>query len=679
MRTFRLAALVALTAVAVVGCKQEDHEASRPSRLTLLFTTDEHSHLFAFGNEGDDWPLPATAGDGSLVGGVARRATIIGAQRTASTQRGGDSLVVSSGDFSQGTLAAVAFTTSNPDLGLMRALGYDVVALGNHEFELGPAALAAAVGGSVSRGQAVPLVLTNVAFDDTSAADDALAALYGERGSGKAITRSRIVETVRGLRVGFVSSMGFDAARGAAAAAPVSFGHAITQATTATEFLASAAALIQAEVDSLRAEGVDAVVLLGHGGVSANPAVPGDDERLAGLLEGVDLVLAGHTHLQKDLRLIEDAEQRQVPLIAAPPLGRAVGKVELMVHPGGRPTLVEDQTELLPVDSTTIPLATAIIAGALTSVVEGIEAQFLPATLSLIEGAPVTDDPAVPGDLYFRPLCHSAFDVIGLRQPGETNALNLDTDAMLAVMAGIGLPTEVAIQNSGGARADFFPGDITMADVFRMAPLGGDPTTGTPGYPLVRVYMTAVELRAAFEGTLPMAYPLSPIYSPDYFLAPAGLRIAFDPTRPPLDPTDPTGPGWVTEMALVAPDGTETVLYDASVDYSPTLPPGWTANPLALHSLVSTYYVASFAQYFGLHLYADASGTALGSLADAIVEWPGTSYTVKDHQTLGRYLYGTCALNGGELPSIYDETTAEGAVPRRVVCETAVAGACLSL
>ena len=233
MRTFRLATLVALTAVAVVGCKQEDHDATRPSRLTLLFTTDEHSHLFAFGNEGDDWPLPTTAGDGSLVGGVARRATIIGAQRTAATQRGGDSLVVSSGDFSQGTLAAVAFTTSNPDLGLMRALGYDVVALGNHEFELGPAALAAAVGGAVSRGQAVPLVLTNVAFDDTSAADDTLAALYGERGSGKAITRSRVVETVRGLRVGFVSSMGFDAARGAAAAAPVSFGHAITQATTA--------------------------------------------------------------------------------------------------------------------------------------------------------------------------------------------------------------------------------------------------------------------------------------------------------------------------------------------------------------------------------------------------------------------------------------------------------------
>ena len=370
-----------------------------------------------------------------------------------------------------------------------------------------------------------------------------------------------------------------------------------------------------------------------------------------------------------------------MPLVAAPPLGRAVGKVELMVHPGGRPTLVEDQTELLPVDSTTIPLATAIIAGALTSVVEGIEAQFLPATLTLIEGASVTDDPAVPGDLYFRPLCHSAFDVVGLRQPGETNALNLDTDAMLAVMAGIGLPTEVAIQNSGGARADFFPGDITMADVFRMAPLGGDPTTGTPGYPLVRVFMTAVELRAAFEGTLPMAYPLSPIYSPDYFLAPAGLRIAFDPTRPSARPrrSGPGPPGWVTRMALVAPDGTETLLYDATVDYSPTLPPGWTANPLALHSLVSTYYVASFAQYFGLHLYADAAGTALGSLDEAIVEWPGTSYTVKDHQTLGRYLHGTCALNGGELPSIYDEATAEGAVPRRVVCETAVAGACLSL
>jgi 2',3'-cyclic-nucleotide 2'-phosphodiesterase (5'-nucleotidase family) len=664
MRTLSLGLLAALTLIAA-GCSKDDDDPGRPGRVTLLFTTDEHSHLFAFGNEGADWPLPVTAGDGSLEGGVARRATILGEERTAATRRGGDSLVVSSGDFSQGTLAAVAFVPSNPDLGVMRALGYDVVALGNHEFDLGAAALAAAIGGSASRGEAPPLVLTNVAFDATSTADDALAALYGERGSGKAITRSHIATTVRGLRVGFVSSMGFDAARAAAAGAPVHFGLPITPVTAQADFLAAAAELIQAEVDSLRAEGVDAVVLLGHGGITANPATPGDDERLAGLLSGVDVVLAGHTHLESGVRVLTDADGLEVPLLAAPALGRAVGRVELMLHDGGRATLVEDQTAFLPVDSRTIPLPASLAVGALERVIAGIEEQFLPGTLYLIEGEPVADDPNVAGDLYFRKLCSTSFDVVGLRQPGENNALNLDTDAMLTVVNGIGLPTEIALQNSGGVRADFFEGDITMADVFRMSPLGGDPTTGTPGYPLVRVFMSTGELLGAIEATLGMAYPLSPVYSPDYYLAPAGLSIAYDPSLPPFNPANPGEPGWVTRMALVAPDGSETVLYDVSANPSS----GWTSDPYALRSLVSTYYVASFAQYFGIVL-RDETGAPLASLDDAILTWPGTEYTIKDHQTLGRYLKSACGETGA-LPSIYDENTAEGDVPRRVVCEGA--------
>ncbi|HSO28730.1 MAG TPA: 5'-nucleotidase C-terminal domain-containing protein [Candidatus Sulfomarinibacteraceae bacterium] len=681
MRTLRMAMLAALT-LAVAACSDDDDDPGRPSRVTILFTTDEHSHLFAFGNEGADWPLPASAGDGSLKGGVARRATILNAERLAATRRGGDSVVVSSGDFSHGTLAAVGFVpqnanpddpeTGNPDLGIMYALGYDVVAIGNHEFDWGPAALAGAVHPSSLLGQTPPLVLTNVVFDGASPADDALAALYGERGSGKPITRSHVTTTIRGIRVGFVSSMGFDAARASAAGAPVHFGLPLTPTTAPADFLAAAAEMIQAEVDALRAEGVDAVVLLGHGGVSKNPAVPGDDERLAALLSGVDLVLAGHTHLEKDLQLLKDADGRDVPVVAAAPLGLEVGKVELMLHAGGRATLVEDQTAFVPVDSRTVPAqaASSPIPGALTKVIAGIEAAFLPGTLSLITGGPVTDDPAVAGDLYFRKLCATTFPVIGLRQPGETNALNLDTDAMLALANGLGLDTEIALQNSGGVRADFFPGDITMADVYRMSPLGADPTTGTPGYPLVRVFISTAELRAAFEATLAMAYPLSPIYSPDYYISPAGLEVAYDPTRPPFnpDPAKVLEPGWVTKMELVAPDGSRTVLYDESVDYSAVgLPPDWAVNPAELRSLVSTYYVASFAQYFGITL-RDETGTPLTSLTQAILKWTGTAHTVKDHQSLGRYLNAACAATG-ELPASYEEP-----MPKRVLCEGA---ACL--
>jgi hypothetical protein len=202
-----------------------------------------------------------------------------------------------------------------------------------------------------------------------------------------------------------------------------------------------------------------------------------------------------------------------------------------------------------------------------------------------------------------------------------------------------------------------------------MAPLGGDPTTGTPGYPLVRVWMAAGELWGALEQTLLMASQGGS--NTDFLVSPSGLRVAFDPTRVPYALG---GPGWVTELALVAPDasgGADTeLLLDAT---------GWKVDPATrLISVVTTYQVAGFAGAFGVHLFADAAATPLASLDDAILHWPVTgSPTVKDHQALGSYLFGACGGNGGELPALYDEATA-GPIPRRVVCEgaAAVGGVC---
>jgi hypothetical protein len=403
-------------------------------------------------------------------------------------------------------------------------------------------------------------------------------------------------------------------------------------------------------------------VLLGHGGISPDPASPGDDERLAALLSGVDLVLAGHTHLEGGPRVVVAADGSEVPIVAAAAYGRTVGRVELLLKEGQRPRLVEDQTAFLPVDDRVVPTASTAIRGLLSAVIAGIEAEFLPGTLSVIEGAAVEDDPAIAGDLYFRALAHTAFDVPGLRQPGETNGLNLSTDALRASAEALAGDTEIALQNSGSVRADLFAGDVSMADVYRMAPLGADPTTGTPGYPVIRIFVTTAELRAALEGTLGMSF----LGAADFYLSPAGLRVVYDPTRPPFDPADPLGPGWITALALVGADGVETPLYDASAAIA-GLPAGWTSNPGALRSVATTYYVGAFAEAFGVTL-RDATGAPV-ALEDAILTWPGTTATVKDHQVLGRYVKGACAANGGELPSAYDEGAPEGVVPRRILCE----------
>jgi 5'-nucleotidase len=71
------------------------------------------------------------------VGGVLRRNTFIQETR----KQYPNTLVVDAGDFSQGTPYFNLFK-GFPEIELMNAMGYDVVALGNHEFDNGSKVLA---------------------------------------------------------------------------------------------------------------------------------------------------------------------------------------------------------------------------------------------------------------------------------------------------------------------------------------------------------------------------------------------------------------------------------------------------------------------------------------------------------------------------------------------------------
>ena len=101
--------------------------SAQPSPIVILHTNDTHSHIEPFNdkNEGDD------------VGGVLRRNTFIQETRREYP----NTLLVDAGDFSQGTPYFNLFK-GFPEIELMNKMGYDVVALGNHEFDNGSKALA---------------------------------------------------------------------------------------------------------------------------------------------------------------------------------------------------------------------------------------------------------------------------------------------------------------------------------------------------------------------------------------------------------------------------------------------------------------------------------------------------------------------------------------------------------
>ncbi len=706
-------------ALAVAGCKDTSKDANE-RHLVLLFTTDEHSNLFATSPELDDFiqmqngnTLPTT---GRLKGGVARRMTVLKAERDAAAARGVATLTLSSGDFSQGSLASAAWIATSPELAMMKVMGYDAVALGNHEFDLGPAALAQAVASAVSLAdgttpQRPPLVLTNINFSAASAADDGLAALYGE---DKPIAPYRILTTSNGLRIGIVASMGVAAGTVAGAPAPVTFW---TGATNEAKF-ADYAAKLQAGIDHLRGQGVDAVILLAHGGIGADAMHPGEDELLGLQLKGVDLILSGHSHLFTPQPRIMYGSGTAVPVVQPEPYGRNVGKVELVFKDDDsapRPYLDPSGTTFIAVDDTVAPSADAAFtppAGELFQRTVGYLAigkravdasvtapSFLEKTLSTITGTPITGTtPATAANLWNYPLGRLDFDVIG-NAPGETNAMNLDTDGIRAAVRGgslIGIPvgacatcpaTEIAIQASGPIRGDLRPSAyepnhaLTFADIYHVVPLGGDPTASpagatandlqiyanaVPGYPLVKVNIPTAALRAAIEGTLQTGL----LVNGDFFPGASGLVVQYDPTRLPMfNPANPLSPGWVTYMALE----NGTVLYDVSDPANAAtggFPPAMLA-PTSFRSVATTLYVAGVAQALGIPLYDDSFTqlTTLTQLVSTVVR-RGDGGAIKDFEALGQYVAVACATNAanpGFLPSVYDATTAEGAIPRRVV------------
>lgn len=653
MRRQRTAAAIALILGLVAAGACSKGETSPPSRVRILVTTDEHSHLLAVAPERDEWPLATTAGTGTLKGGVARRGTVIDREKAD----GVPTVLLSNGDFSQGALSAVAFTKANFDVILMRLLGYDAIALGNHEFDSLPAGLAASIDAAKSKGGAPPFVLTNA----LNTAGTAIDAMYGGVGSGKDIVKGLIIDK-RGLKVGVVSALGPSAAYdGQYTAAPVTFSEANLKAAYPTYIgtaTASIAGILQPVIDELRADGAQVVVLLFHGGL-ASTASNGDVDLIVPRLSGVDLVVAGHTHGAPDATaLLTDKASRKVPVVQPAPFGDEVARVEFTVVDGAV-SYDAARTAYLKVDDRILPTSNQEVRAGLSTAISSIEAQVLPLTLQAVTGSVIVDNPVEAGDLYFYPVGKTTFDLIGENRRAETNGLNLDADALLAVSNALGFTAQVSLQNAGSIRGDLVQGatgTLAFSDVYRMVSLGADPWEQSPGYPLVRAYIPLGELWGAFEQTLQMSYANN-----DYYLGASGVTFDWDPSLTPFNPASPA-PGWIKKLTIGG-----TTYFDVSLN--PVS--GWLVDPTPIRiPVVTTLLVASFASNVGVHLFASADTvgdtTPVADLSTLIVKWPTTAH-VKDHQALARYIAGL--PNGGELPAaLYDLT-----MPVRAKCSRATA------
>ena len=491
-----LAALCALPVGAVAeGCTQETNVT------TILFTHDLHSHF-----------LPQPTAEGGESGGYARLKTVIDGERAMNP----DALLVDGGDFSIGSLIQTLYTTQAAELRTMGAMGYDAVTIGNHEFDhkgvgfaemlnSAKAAQQAAVGLLLVDarplenmdayrerfGPVTPVLPTLLEANYAPADDNPDRAFIRSAMEDYGVTDCMTLER-GGVTYGLFGLMGVDSDE----CAPTS-GFTRTDAAEAAKRC----------VETLKGEGAEIIVCLSHSGTGDSLA-SSEDEELAKAVDGIDVTVSGHTHST----LAEPLVVNDTYIVSSGPYCQNLGSLTFSWDDGGEKRLLDYR--LIPIDETVAE--NPEIAGLVEQWKDMVGETYL----------------ARYGLTYDEVLTHSDYD---LNTPAsavqENNGLGtLVSDAFLWAdrtlnAAYADSPHTVSVTADGVLRANLPAGDLTVAMAFDVLSMGvGE--DGTSGFPLVAVYLTGKELKAAMEvdASVTPIMPAAQLYM-------SGAKYAFNTKR----------------------------------------------------------------------------------------------------------------------------------------------------
>jgi len=454
-------------------------------RLTILHTNDLHSHFLGFSPNEDYTPL--VTNNDKTIGGWARIASVIKSEKAA---RDNPVLVLDAGDFLMGSLFHMVSREVALELMIMKEMGYDVITLGNHEFDLKPEGLARIIESAAGKSKIPAIVSSNLIFNDTDDRDDLLEEQF-ELGRIKPY----VVRQKDGLKIGLFGLVGEDAASVAPFAKPVTFGDMVE---TSKEI-----------VKELREkEQVDLVICLSHSGLDEDPS-KSEDLLLAREVPGIDIIVSGHTHTRLPKPIVEN----NTIIVQAWAYGKQVGVLDVVLTPAG---LKLDNYEYVSINDTI--QGDKHIHDIISDAVEVVNEKVLQSY----------------GLKFDQVLVETAFDLY-LREQ-ESNLGNLITDATRwAVDRAEYDPDDPAtrvvlsIQSNGVIRDDILKGEtgaVTVSDLFRTVPLGIG-WDGTMSYPLVSFYVTASELKKTLE-ILTTVYRMK---GSDYFLQLSGVKMTYNPRR----------------------------------------------------------------------------------------------------------------------------------------------------
>lgn len=281
----RIYSLAVLLLFALSLSAQQGKSGALEKQLFILHTSDTHSRIEPISREAAD--------EYAGMGGAVRRAGIVKQFRSKHP----DMLLLDCGDVSQGTPYYNLFQ-GELEINMMNLMGYDAMAIGNHEFDFGLENMA-----RLFRLARFPIVCSNYEVAGT--------VLEG-------LVKPYIILEREGLKIGVFGL------------APKLEG--LVQADKSEGVVYKDPIAVAQEMSDLLGgkEGCDVVICLSHLGLQR--LMPGDvdDEQLVAKTHGIDVILGGHTHTFMEKPMVYlNANGENVSLLHSGRNGVFVGEMVL--------------------------------------------------------------------------------------------------------------------------------------------------------------------------------------------------------------------------------------------------------------------------------------------------------------------------------------------------------------
>ncbi|MBB4143917.1 5'-nucleotidase C-terminal domain-containing protein [Rhizobium rhizoryzae] len=403
MKRFGFSLLAAATLTLSSGVAFADYQ------LNVLHINDLHSRIEAI-NKSDATCSQKEADAKECFGGIARVKSAIDGFRKDNA--GANILVLDAGDQFQGSLYYSTFKSA-PVAEFMNGIGFDAMAIGNHEFDDGPEELNKFIGALK-----FPIISGNTIAKKGSLLD------------GK--YKGYVVKEIGGQKIGVVSVLATDSGETSSPGPDISFEDEIT-------YLKSA-------VKDLEGQGVNKIIALTHVGYNK-------DKEIAAAVDGIDVVVGGHSHTYLSSTdnkssgpyptLVKNPAGVEIPVVTAYAYSKYLGELKVTFDDNGVVKATSGAPKLLDA-SVTPDEAYAARVKELGAPLEELKKKVVGVSDGLIDGD--------------RKNCRAK----------ECSMGNLLADASLARVKDQGIT--IAIVNGGGLRASIDQGDITMGEVLTVLP-----------------------------------------------------------------------------------------------------------------------------------------------------------------------------------------------------------------